>query len=74
MTTILLKISDGEGQLDVEGQVDPDAMNGPPTPALMVGTYLAANMERVCKDAIAWATPAAPVPEPSRILLPGAAL
>lgn len=54
MTTIILKISDGDGQIDIEGHVDPDAANGPPTPALIVGTYLAANMGRVCQDAVAW--------------------
>lgn len=71
MSTILLKISDGDGQLDIEGQLDPDAMNGPPTPALIVGTYLAANMGKVCQDAVAWSR--AQQPEPSQIIVPGGA-
>lgn len=67
MTTIVLKISDGAGQIDVEGHCDQDAMNGPPTPALIIGTYLAANMEQVCKDAVQWAR--GTTAEPSRIVL-----
>lgn len=55
MTTITLLIKDGEGTLKMEGRLDnPEAINDAPTPALVVGSYLAANTEQVVKDAMAW--------------------
>lgn len=55
MTTITLLIKDGEGILEMEGRLDnPEAINEAPTPALVVGSYLAANTEQVVKDAMAW--------------------
>ena len=55
MTAVTLLIKDGEGTLEMEGRLDnPEAINEAPTPALVVGSYLAANTEQVVKDAMAW--------------------
>ena len=55
MTAVTLLIKDGEGILEMEGRLDnPEAINEAPTPALVVGSYLAANTEQVVKDAMTW--------------------
>lgn len=59
----------GENTIEMEGHIDPvNALELPPTPALIIGSYLAANSERVCRDAMAWfgtmVTAAEPEPEP----------
>lgn len=60
MTTVNIKIWDdkneaGEPVLNMEGTLDnPEAVNLPPTPALIVGSYLAAHSSRVCAEAQAW--------------------
>ncbi len=57
MTTATIIIKDDEQRIEIEGRLDPvNALELPPTPAVIVGSYLAANMDRVCKDAIAWFT------------------
>lgn len=55
MTTVTVTITDNGDSLELEGKLDnPEALNNPPTPALIVGSYLAANVDQVCKDAMAW--------------------
>jgi hypothetical protein len=60
MTTATLIIrdsvnADGEAVLDMEGHLDPvTAVDGPPTPALIIASYIAANADRLCKEAIVW--------------------
>ena len=60
MTTATIIINDaktpeGDDSVAIEGHLDPaNAIDLPPTPAVIIGSYLAANMEQVCKDAIAW--------------------
>ncbi len=55
MTTVTLTIADNGDELHLEGKLDdPEALNQPPTPAVIVGTYLATNAEQICKDAIQW--------------------
>jgi hypothetical protein len=56
MTTITITITDSDDRtLSLEGAVDnPEAFNEPPTPALIVGSYLAAHAEKVSKDALKW--------------------
>ena len=56
MTTVTLTIEDtADDSISMTGQLDnPDAINQPPTPALIIGSYLAANAEGVCKDAMKW--------------------
>lgn len=55
MTTATIIIKDKGDEIQIEGHLDPaNAIELPPTPAVIVGSYLAANMEQVCKDAMAW--------------------
>lgn len=55
MTTVTVKIWDEGESLQMEGALDnPNAINEPPTVALIVGSYLAANTEQVVKDAMHW--------------------
>lgn len=55
MTTATIIIKDNGDSIEIEGHLEPaNAIDLPPTPAVIVGSYLAANMERVCKDAMAW--------------------
>jgi hypothetical protein len=75
MTTVTIKITDAQDELQMEGSMDnPNAINEPPTAALIVGSYLAANAERVAKDAMAWFKAINDSPEQpqaqSRIVLP----
>lgn len=77
MTTVTITISDNGDSLSVEGKLDnPEALNLPPTPALIVGSYLAANIDGVCKDAMRWVNSlsSAPAQEPivkaPQIILP----
>lgn len=82
MTTVTIIIKDNGDSIEVEGHLDPaNAVDLPPTPAMIVGSYLAGNMETVCKDAISWvnamtvATQPIPQDEPAikapKIILPG---
>lgn len=75
MTTVTIKIIDAQDELQMEGSLDnPNAINEPPTAALIVGSYLAANTERVVKDAMAWFKAMEVQPEPAikarQIILP----
>jgi len=55
MTTATIIIKDAGDSIAIEGHLDPaNAIDLPPTPAVIIGSYLAGNMERVCKDAMAW--------------------
>jgi hypothetical protein len=60
MTVVTVIIKDnrneaGEEIVEMEGHMDPpDAIDLPPTPSLIVGSYIAANSENICKAAIAW--------------------
>jgi hypothetical protein len=55
MNTVNLIIKDSEAGLEFEGHVeDQSAFDRPPTPALILGSYLAANAEQICKDAMRW--------------------
>lgn len=84
--TIIIKDAkspDGFDSIEIEGHLDPaNAIDMPPTPAVVIGSYLAGNMERVSKDAMAWfqaltvATQPLHVEEPEpirapKIILPG---
>lgn len=81
MTTATIIIKDAGESLEIEGHLDPaDAIDLPPTPAVIVGSYLAGNMDRICKEAMAWfqamtiaTTPAqdAPQVKPPKLILPG---
>lgn len=56
MTTFTLIVRDEEDRVEFEGRIDPpEAIEQGPSPALIIGTYLAANMEKVMSDAGAWA-------------------
>ena len=55
MNKVLVTIEDTDEGLTLEGRVeDTTAFDRPPTPALVVGSYLAANIEQICKDAMSW--------------------
>lgn len=55
MTTFILKIWDSAEGLTMEGAFDnPDAINEPPTPALVVGTYIGGHFDQIAKDGIRW--------------------
>jgi hypothetical protein len=55
MTTATIIIKDNGNEIQIEGHLEPaNAIDLPPTPAVIIGSYLAANMERVCKDAMTW--------------------
>lgn len=79
MTIVTVLIKDNGDLLELEGSCDnPNAQNEAPTAALIVGSYLAANTEKVCKDAMAWFSSSISdevevqaQPEPSRFILPG---
>jgi hypothetical protein len=55
MTIATVTIKDeGEGYT-IEGSLDrPEAIEEAPTPALIIATYLSANIAKVCEDAIQW--------------------
>lgn len=60
MTTVTVIIKDnrneaGEEIVEMEGHMDPpNAIDLPPTPSLIVGSYIAANSELICKEAMRW--------------------
>lgn len=67
MTTVHLKIWDADGAIHAEATLDnPEAVNQPPTGALIVGSYLGAHMEDVCKDAMAWFQGQVVAPPPAK--------
>lgn len=80
MTTVTITITDAQDELQLEGKLDnPNAINEPPTVALIVGSYLAANVETVVKDAMRWFKNMSTAPEQveeatfkaPKIILPG---
>lgn len=55
MSTVTVTIVDTPTGIDMQGEIDnPNAFNEPPTAALVIGSYLAANAERVIADATTW--------------------
>jgi hypothetical protein len=60
MTTVTVIIMDnvneaGDQIVEMEGHMDPpNAIDLPPTPSLIVGSYIAANSESICKEAMRW--------------------
>ena len=55
MTTVTITIKDAGESVELEGHLDdPSALGDAPTAALIIGSYLAANAEHVCKDALRW--------------------
>lgn len=55
MTTVTVTIKDVDGAVEVEGVLnDPDAINQPVTPAVIVGSYLATEIENVVNNAFTW--------------------
>lgn len=55
MTTVTITIKDAGESVELEGHLDdPSALGDAPTAALIIGSYLAANAEQVCKDAARW--------------------
>lgn len=56
MTTVNITIKDGEdGTIEAEAKLDnEDAINEPPTGALIVGSYLGAHFDQIAKDAFKW--------------------
>tara|TARA_R110002126_G_scaffold127564_5_gene269839 strand:- start:1466 stop:1675 length:210 start_codon:yes stop_codon:yes gene_type:complete len=56
MTIATLIIKDApDHQFTIEGALDrPEALDEPPTPALIIASYISANAKKVSDDAIAW--------------------
>ena len=55
MTIATVTIKDEGDGYTIEGSLDrPEALDEPPTPALIIATYLSANVAKVCEDAIQW--------------------
>lgn len=73
MTTATIIIKDSGDSIEIEGRLEPvDALEHPPTPAVIIGSYLASHMEQVSKDAMAWfqAMATAPAKEEPAIKAP----
>ena len=56
MITATIVIKDvPDGEYTIEGSLDrPEALDEPPTPALIIATYLSANIAKISDDAITW--------------------
>jgi hypothetical protein len=56
MTIATIVITDmPDNQFTIEGKLDrPEAINEPPTPALIILTYLSSRMKEISDDAMAW--------------------
>jgi len=56
MTVATITIADAPDNFyTIEGVLDrPEAIEEAPTPALIIATYLSANVAKVCEDAIQW--------------------
>jgi len=56
MITATIVIKDmPDGEYTIEGNLDrPEALDEPPTPALIIATYISANIAKISDDAIAW--------------------
>ena len=78
MTTVTVTIADKDDTVEFTGSMDnPNAINEAPTAALIIGSYLAANAEKVLKDSMIWfrqmstePTPAPVVQAQRQIILP----
>jgi len=56
MTIATITITDLPGnEYTIEGTLDrPEAINEPPTPALIIATYLSSHIKEVSDNAMAW--------------------
>jgi len=56
MITATIVIKDmPDGEYTIEGNLDrPEALDEPPTPALIIATYISANIAKISDEAIAW--------------------
>lgn len=55
MTRLTINVWDEDTSLRMEGTLDnPAALDGPVTPAIILGHYLSANAEQVVRQAGAW--------------------
>lgn len=56
MITATIVIKDvPDGEYTIEGVLDrPEALDEPPTPALIIATYISANIAKISDEAIAW--------------------
>lgn len=54
IATLIIK-DEADSSYTIEGSLDrPEALDEPPTPAIIIATYLSANITKVCEDAIQW--------------------
>ena len=55
MTTATITIRDNGDSIEMEGRLDnPDAINQPPTGALIVSSYIAANIVQITEESGRW--------------------
>lgn len=54
MNTVTILIKDVDNTVEVEGQIDKEALDKPPTPALVIGTYISTNIGDIASDAMKW--------------------
>lgn len=54
MNTVTITIKDVEDRVEVEGHIEKDALDKPPTAALVIGTYISTNINTIAENAIAW--------------------
>lgn len=56
MITATIVIKDvPNNEYTIEGSLDrPEALDEPPTPALIIATYISANIAKISDEAIAW--------------------
>lgn len=77
MSVVTVTLTDrADGGVDLQGSIDnPNAVNEQPTPALIIGSYLAANAARVINDSVAWFKQEIVAPERDddviRLIVPG---
>ena len=76
MSTVTLTIVDTPDGIEMKGEIDnPNAVNEPPTAALVIGSYIAANTAKVIEDSVAWFKTSIVEPESdedvSRLIVPG---
>jgi hypothetical protein len=56
MNTFNLRIADcQDGEISIESTVVAGDLEGPVTPAMVVMSYLGANMPRIMEEAVVWA-------------------
>jgi len=56
MTVATVIITDmPDNQFTIEGTLDrPEALNEPPTPAIIISTYLSSHIKEISDNAMAW--------------------